>query len=76
MRLWIIYSNLERFKSLILLWIDIWYIYSLFPEQIFQQFIQVYLLRIYGNDSACIWFLKVQVPVLLKVEITVPSRVI
>lgn len=25
MRLWIIYSNLERFKSLILLWIDIWY---------------------------------------------------
>lgn len=52
MRLWIIYSNLERFKSLILLWIDIWYIYLLFPEQIFQQ----YLLRIYGNDSACIWF--------------------
>lgn len=56
MRLWIIYSNLERFKSLILLWIDIWYIYLLFPEQIFQQFIQVYLLWIYGNDSACIWF--------------------
>lgn len=56
MRLWIIYSNLERLKSLILLWIDIWYIYLLFPEQRFQQFIQVYLLRIYGNDSACIWF--------------------
>lgn len=77
MRLWIISSNLERFKSLILLWIDIWYIYLLFPEQIFQQFIQVYLLRIYGNDSACICMvLKVQVPVLFKVEITVPSRVI
>lgn len=73
MYLWIIYSNSEKFKSLILLWIDIWYLYLLFPEQIFQQLIQVYLLRIYGNDSACIW-LKVQV--LFIVEITVPSSVI
>lgn len=75
MYLWIIYSNSEKFKSLLLLWIDIWYIYLLFPEQIFQQLIQleVNLLRIYGNDSACIW-LKVQV--LFIVEITVPSSVI